>query len=83
MDANRKLGDFSGLAQDYAKYRPDYSSAVLNGLLGLVSKPRSSIEAADVGAGTGIWTSMLASAGLKHLYAVEPNDENRPSGLPA
>lgn len=51
-----KHGDFSNLADDYAKYRPDYSPIILKSIIGLVSKPVNQIDAVDVGAGTGIWT---------------------------
>lgn len=70
-----KAGDFTHLAGDYAKFRPDYSSTVLEAVLGTVGKPRASIDAVDVGAGTGIWTRMLASRGLRSVIGVEPNSE--------
>ncbi|MBK1658601.1 class I SAM-dependent methyltransferase [Paracraurococcus ruber] len=73
-------GDFTGLAADYAKYRPGYSDSVLTALLALVGKPAAAIEAADIGAGTGIWTRMLAARGLRRVTAVEPNDDMRREG---
>ena len=39
------------------------------------------IDAADVGAGTGIWTMMLAACGLRSITAVEPDDEMRRQGI--
>ena len=74
-------GDFTGLASDYSKYRPGYSESVLTGLLALVGKPPSEIDAVDVGAGTGIWTRMLAGRGLNSVIAVEPNDDMRAHGV--
>lgn len=74
-------GDFTGLASDYSKYRPGYSESVLTGLLALVGRPPSEIDAVDVGAGTGIWTRMLAGRGLNSVVAVEPNDDMRAHGV--
>ena len=76
-----KHGDFTGLAADYSKYRPAYCGSVLSALLALVGKPAAAVEAADVGAGTGIWTRMLASRGLRRVVAVEPNDDMRRHGV--
>jgi SAM-dependent methyltransferase len=73
-------GDFTGLAADYSKYRPGYSASVLAALLALMPKPAGEIDAVDVGAGTGIWTRMLASRGLRSVVAVEPNDDMRAHG---
>jgi len=75
-----KHGDFSGLAEDYSRYRPDYSKIILDAVLGMVNKPANQIDAVDVGAGTGIWTRMLANAGLKSVTAVEPNEDMRHFG---
>ena len=71
-----KLGDFSDLAENYAKYRPGYSPFILNVVRAfLPDKPR----VADVGAGTGIWTRMLIAKDCL-VTAVEPNDEMRKEG---
>jgi len=67
-------GDFSALAENYAKYRPDYARPVLSALIGLINKPAQQMCFADVGAGTGIWTRMLASIPYTSVIAVEPND---------
>lgn len=74
-------GDFTGLAEDYAQYRPDYSASVLRALLGLLGKPVADVDFADVGAGTGIWTRMVAAKGVKSATAVEPNDDMRAKGI--
>ncbi|HUZ72451.1 MAG TPA: class I SAM-dependent methyltransferase [Stellaceae bacterium] len=76
-----KHGDFSALAVDYARYRPGYAPSVLTSLLALVGRPPGEIDAVDVGAGTGIWTMMLAARGLKSVTAVEPNEEMRQQGI--
>lgn len=73
-------GDFSGLSLAYSKNRPDYSKSVLNALLGLYSNERRNLCAADIGAGTGIWTRMLYDAGVDKVLAVEPNDDMRNQG---
>lgn len=73
-------GDFSGLSSAYSKNRPDYSKSVLSAVLGLHSIERRSLRAADIGAGTGIWTRMLHDAGVDNVLAVEPNDDMRNQG---
>lgn len=76
-----KHGDFSGLAENYSKFRPSYSDSVVRMLLSLVDKPMKEIDFADIGAGTGIWTRKVASYGLKSSMAVEPNDDMRSHGV--
>lgn len=76
----RQHGDFSGLASDYSKYRPDYAPGVLRGLIGLLPRRPAQCEAADVGAGTGIWTRILATAGFGRVHAIEPNEDMRTHG---
>jgi len=76
-----KRGDFTNLANDYTKYRPSYNSSVVRTILNSVGKEFHSIKAADVGAGTGIFTKCLLDAGLQNVVAVEPNDEMRERGI--
>jgi SAM-dependent methyltransferase len=76
-----KHGDFTGLAGDYAKFRPGYAPAVADAVVRFVGKDASSIDAADIGAGTGIWTRALAERGLHTVVAVEPNDDMRGEGI--
>ena len=76
-----KHGDFTGLAADYAKFRPGYAPQVANAILALVPRAPAGADAADVGAGTGIWTRMLAERGLRSVVAVEPNDDMRAQGI--
>jgi len=75
-----KHGDFTDLADNYAKYRPGYSPFVLDSILGLTGKMATDIIAADVGAGTGIWSRMLADRGMK-VSAVEPNEAMLKEGV--
>lgn len=81
MPQSLKLGDFTGLAGDYAKYRPGYAPQVASAILSYVGRDVANIDAADVGAGTGIWTRILAARGLRSIVAVEPNDDMRAQGI--
>ena len=80
-----KHGDFTGLAGDYAKFRPGYAPQVATAILGYVTRhgerDAASIDFADIGAGTGIWTRTLAERGLRSVVAVEPNDDMRAQGI--
>src|ERR1700722_8470977 len=76
-----KHGDFTGLATDYAKFRPGHAPQVATAMLGCLRKAPSQLDAADVGAGTGIWTRILAARGLRSVTAVEPNDDMRNQGI--
>jgi ubiquinone/menaquinone biosynthesis C-methylase UbiE len=69
-----KLGDFTKLAKNYNKNRPDYSSKLLIKILNKMKINKKKIFAIDAGAGTGIFTRMLAKK-LCNIYAVEPNKE--------
>ena len=60
-----KAGNYTGLARDYSLYRPDYSPSVLMGLIGLLKKPIEQVDFVDVGAGTGIWSRIVAASGGK------------------
>ena len=71
----KKSGDFSGLASNYSKYRPDYSKSVLDAIKGLIKKNKSEINFVDVGAGTGIWSRMVCESGIKNVISIEPNDD--------
>ena len=74
-------GNYTGLGEAYSRYRPAYAENVLTALLALAGKPAAEIDAVDIGAGTGIWTRMLARAGCRSVIAVEPNNDID-SGLP-
>jgi ubiquinone/menaquinone biosynthesis C-methylase UbiE len=76
-------GDFTGLAADYSKFRPGYAPQMVTAILGYLGREPHNVDAADVGAGTGIWTRMLASSGLRSVVAVEPNDDMRAAGIEA
>ena len=72
--------DYSRLADSYGTSRPDYSVTVLRALLGCVRSGTDDFVAADVGAGTGIWTRMVAEQGVSCL-AIEPNAAMRSKGI--
>ncbi len=76
-----KSGDYTGLANDYSRHRPDYCPSVLDALLGLLPKPAADVDFMDVGAGTGIWTRMVYRKGMKSVTAIEPNDDMRAAGI--
>ena len=65
MSTSIKHGDFSLLAENYSKYRPGYSEDILELVLTKVGKPISELDFVDVGAGTGIWTRMVAEAACR------------------
>ena len=76
-----KHGDFTGLAGNYARFRPGYAPQVATAILGYLGLDPATVDAVDVGAGTGIWTRTLAARGLRSVTAVEPNDDMREQGI--
>ena len=75
-----KHGDFSKLVENYL-LRPAYSQNVLNAMLRYTC--HDNVEdfcAAEVGAGTGKLTKMIADQNLV-VDAIEPNDEMRAQGI--
>ncbi|QLJ03411.1 class I SAM-dependent methyltransferase [Streptomyces sp. NEAU-sy36] len=80
MTSTLKHGDFTSLAEDYSKYREGYAPSVLSALIGLLGGSAEACDAVDVGAGTGIWSRMLAEAGFRSVTSVDPNDTMRATG---
>jgi len=75
-----KHGDFTALAKQYVN-RPGYSVDVLNALMSHTGADKGGFGlTADVGAGTGKLTEMLAALGLQG-YAVEPNNAMREEAI--
>ena len=70
-----RKGDFSSLAADYVRYRPTYSENLTRMLVNSFSLIGKDLKAADVGAGTGIFSKCLFDQGIRDLIAVEPNKE--------
>lgn len=64
---------FTGKAQTYAKARPGYPNEAIDYICSLI--PPNAIFA-DVGAGTGKFTELLAARGYT-VFAVEPNADMR------
>ena len=72
MDSTQR---FSTRVEAYVKYRPGYPAAMLDFLAReLAMGPESQV--ADIGAGTGILTALLAPR-VARVWAVEPNDDMR------
>lgn len=71
MDSTTRFGD---RAADYARYRPSYPVEAIDAILDGFTKPR----VADLGAGTGISSVLLADAGAR-VFAIEPNAAMRGS----
>lgn len=76
-----KHGDFGNLAENYSKNRPDYSAEVLDQLINLINIPITNVDFVDIGAGTGIWTRMVMSRGVRSAVALEPNEDMRKRGI--
>ena len=71
---------FSDRAEDYAKYRPSYPEVAIDCILNGLDKPERLI-AADIGAGTGISSRLLAERGVK-VIAIEPNAAMKEAATP-
>ncbi len=67
------LNRFSDRATDYANYRPNYPKEAIATITAGFENP-SELVAADIGAGTGIGSRMLAEQGI-NVIAIEPNLE--------
>lgn len=81
-------GRFSDRAADYVKYRPSYPAEAIDAILkglnpgGTGRQPNRDgafLVAADIGAGTGISTKLLADRGVR-VIAIEPNAGMREAG---
>jgi SAM-dependent methyltransferase len=66
---------FTGLAEDYAKYRPSYPEAAIDFILSHCQLGPPS-QLVDVGCGTGISSRLFAEHGLC-VIGIDPNDEMR------
>jgi ubiquinone/menaquinone biosynthesis C-methylase UbiE len=75
------LSRFSDRADDYVKYRPSYPAAAIDTILAGLGEP-SQLIAADIGAGTGISSQLLAERGMR-VIAIEPNQAMREAGRDA
>ena len=64
---------FTGKAQAYAEARPGYPDEAIEYICSLA--PKNAVFA-DIGAGTGKFTSLIARSGNK-IFAIEPNEDMR------
>jgi len=64
-------GRFSDRADVYRRFRPSYPSGAIDAMLDGLGEP-GTVRAADIGAGTGISSRLLADRGVR-VSAVEPN----------
>jgi SAM-dependent methyltransferase len=64
-------GRFADRAADYVVGRPSYPDAAIDALFDGLGDPRD-VYVADIGAGTGISSRLLAARGA-HVIAIEPN----------
>ncbi|MDZ4752927.1 MAG: class I SAM-dependent methyltransferase [Phycisphaerae bacterium] len=71
LHAMNPVGRFSDRAEAYRQFRPSYPAEALEAILDGLGDP-TRLTAADVGAGTGISTNLLAERGLQ-VIAIEPN----------
>lgn len=74
-------GRFSGLADTYARHRPDYPPTALD-LIGERCGLGPGSLVVDVGCGTGISSRLLAARGWR-VIGVEPNDDMRAEAVRA
>jgi purine-cytosine permease-like protein len=56
-----KHGDFTGLAGDYARFRPGYAPQVAAAILSYVGAMLPASTPRTSAAGTGIWTRMVGN----------------------
>jgi len=68
-------GRFSDRVADYVRYRPTYPRAAAEAVVAGLGPPQS-LTIADVGAGTGISSRVMASTGAR-VIALEPNSDMR------
>lgn len=71
---------FSDRVDDYVKHRPTYPTPAIDSILSGLGDP-GALVAADIGAGTGISTRLLADRGVRVL-AIEPNKAMRDAATP-
>jgi ubiquinone/menaquinone biosynthesis C-methylase UbiE len=76
MDSKQR---FSSRVDTYVKYRPSYPKEAIDYLFDVVGL-RSGREAADIGAGTGIFSKLLLERGVR-VTAIEPNEKMREAAM--
>lgn len=74
-DGGDSVGRFDDRVEDYVEHRPGYPAEIVGDLLRGLGWP-SMLAVADIGAGTGIMSRLIADAGPL-VVAVEPNARMR------
>ena len=80
-----KHGDFTEMAKHYHN-RPGYNPLMIEKLLACINDkalPKTQLNIAEVGAGTGKLTELLARDFKLNVNAIEPNDAMRHEGMNA
>lgn len=80
-----KHGDFTEMAKHYHN-RPAYNPLMIEKLLACINDagvPQNQLNIAEVGAGTGKLTEILARDFKLNVTAIEPNDAMRAAGIAA
>ncbi|NJO44060.1 MAG: class I SAM-dependent methyltransferase [Cyanobacteria bacterium CRU_2_1] len=80
LHTQNPLGRFSDRAEDYAKYRPTYPAEAIDLILQGLEEP-TQLVVADIGAGTGISSRLIADRGA-NVWAIEPNPAMRQAITP-
>ncbi len=75
LSSYNPTGRFSGLAENYAKYRPGYPAEAVDFILAHCGLGRGSLLV-DVGCGTGISSRLFAERGLR-VIGIDPNEDMR------
>jgi ubiquinone/menaquinone biosynthesis C-methylase UbiE len=72
---NLRLGEFDNIAKYYDENRPNYSNLSLDFIMQNIDTEMNSINLADIGAGTGVWTRLVSTFKLGSIIAIEPSTE--------
>lgn len=73
MNAEARAQSFNAAAAQYDKSRPSYPPMLFDAIEELLNRSLTGARVADVGAGTGIATSLLAERGAE-VIAIEPGE---------
>lgn len=79
LHTQNPLERFANRADDYAKYRPSYPVAAIDAILSFGDPAQ--LRIADIGAGTGISSRLIADRGVA-VWAIEPNAAMREAAHP-